>query len=196
MKLSNEEFNVLEKIATKSKMDRWFQIARDDKNNDVVYDREEDSYLSLYNGIAQLDSGITNLDDYGLTKDEQICYWRLVSRLNIIQCERNETLLYNCVEFLIDRDGITDDEICYEMGMEPEELEELWDKFNPKLPDEVKISASDVNYVAGQTSEDELDEAIGDYLSNTYGYCQYHFNYDIIENGLIHIYDIEWDTND
>ena len=34
MKFTNEEYNVLNKIATESKMDCWFSIADDDNEDD------------------------------------------------------------------------------------------------------------------------------------------------------------------
>ena len=44
-------------------------------------------------------------------------------------------------------------------------------------------------------SDDDLEEYISDYLSDTYGYCHFRFNY--IDNGEnVTAYDIAWDISE
>lgn len=82
-KLLNKEYNILNKIASKSKMDCWFDITFDKHNNQCVYDREEKRFLSLKDGISLLYQGITDLDDYYLKDDEKKVFENLLRRFNI-----------------------------------------------------------------------------------------------------------------
>lgn len=61
MTLSNKEFELLDKIARKSKMDCWFMIKQTKKGDDYVYDVEEGKRMSLRKGIAQLLEGIEDM---------------------------------------------------------------------------------------------------------------------------------------
>lgn len=82
-KLTVEEYNVLERISSITKMDCWFSLGTDEYNNDVVIDLEADEVLSLEDGISQLDSGITSLDDYDLTDEEKQTYRALIHKVNM-----------------------------------------------------------------------------------------------------------------
>lgn len=102
-KLSNEEFNVLNKIATKSKMDCWFYLKQDSDGNDYVYDLEESKKLSLSDGILMLDEGITSLDDYNLSEDEKYTYISLmykISNKSLPPISRLQKLLFNALVIL------------------------------------------------------------------------------------------------
>lgn len=57
--LSEEEYNLLDRIATETKMDCWFLIKQTKSGEDYVYDLEEDKKMSLRTGIAQLLDGIS-----------------------------------------------------------------------------------------------------------------------------------------
>lgn len=57
MTLTVQEYNVLNKIATKSKMDCWFWLKQDKNGNDYVYDIEEGKRMSLKKGVWQLADG-------------------------------------------------------------------------------------------------------------------------------------------
>lgn len=80
-KLSDQEWDVLDKIATKSKMDCWFCLQEAENGNHYVEDLEENKKLSLAEGICQLDSGFTSPEDYDLTKEEFECYQALVRKV-------------------------------------------------------------------------------------------------------------------
>lgn len=61
-----------------------------------------------------------------------------------------------------------------------------------KLPHSVVISLKDLDF---HPFEDDLDDLISDYLSDTYGFCHYGFDYETdIVAGVIHVTDIFWDT--
>lgn len=91
--LTTEEYNVLERISSITKMDCWFSLGVDDNNNDVVIDLEADEMLSLEDGISQLDSGITSLDDYDLTEEEKQTYRALIHKVNMTLLLDNERLM-------------------------------------------------------------------------------------------------------
>lgn len=80
-KLTDLEWTVLDKIATKSKMNCWFVLETDENGVDFVYDREENSRINLVDGISMLNEGITSLDDYELTFAEKTVYENLLQRL-------------------------------------------------------------------------------------------------------------------
>lgn len=84
--LTNEEYNILEKIASNTKMDCWFSIEQDDNEEDYVYDLEENKKLSLYDGLSQLVEGIDcveNYDSCNLTDEEKLTFEHLLYRLDI-----------------------------------------------------------------------------------------------------------------
>lgn len=125
MKLSTAEFNVLNKIATKSKMDCWFYIA-EDKNDDVILDCETGEKRSLYDGINMLADGITSLDDYGLTADEKLCFTTLMYKLeanNNIEQSKWKVFLINALALLGDICG--DMYLLDDLGMTEEDYYEL-----------------------------------------------------------------------
>lgn len=63
MTLTEREYNLLDKIATKSKMDCWFCIKQTKKGEDYVYDLENEKRMSLRTGIYQLMEGIEDMYD-------------------------------------------------------------------------------------------------------------------------------------
>ena len=128
-KLTNEEVNVLNKIATKSKMDCWFFIREISELKDVIYDVENSKELTLYEGIMMLDSGITSLDDYGLTQEEQCIYHQIITRLMAIRLERVEALLYNSLVMLEEEYGETviGSDLEDEIGITQEEYDSIMD---------------------------------------------------------------------
>lgn len=57
MTLTTEEFNTLNKIATKSGMECWFFLKQDANGDDYVYDLEERKRISLRRGVSYLADG-------------------------------------------------------------------------------------------------------------------------------------------
>jgi hypothetical protein len=77
--LSGKEFDALEKLARKSKIDRWFSLEdRTDPATGIsftgVYDLERRRHLTLRYGVGLLLEGASPFDsmgeDYGLTRKE------------------------------------------------------------------------------------------------------------------------------
>lgn len=64
---------------------------------------------------------------------------------------------------------------------------------NEIAPSVLKLNKEkDLHYT---NPDDDLEQAISDYLSNTFGYC--HFGFKYVDNGEnVRVYDIQWDTID
>lgn len=84
MKLTSSEFNVINKIARKSKMDCWFCI-KERKRNEVeynyVFDCENNKGMSLRQGIKQLIDGIIEENILELTEYEKYILIKLLGDL-------------------------------------------------------------------------------------------------------------------
>ena len=83
--LTEEEFNVLEKIADRTKMDCWFLISQDD-NGDYVEDLENGVRMTLTDGISELVDGMSDPPEdisYGLDSDEIETFYFLLEKLQI-----------------------------------------------------------------------------------------------------------------
>lgn len=81
MTLNSEEYDLLTKIAEKSKMDCWFLIKQTKKGEDYVYDLEEGKRLSLRTGIRQLMEGIDGMYDMYFEDGERDVMISLLTRL-------------------------------------------------------------------------------------------------------------------
>ena len=81
MTLNHDEYDLLTKIAEKSKMDCWFLIKQTKKGEDYVYDLEEGKRLSLRIGIRQLMEGIDRMYDMYFEGNERDVMISLLSRL-------------------------------------------------------------------------------------------------------------------
>ena len=81
MTLNHDEYELLTKIAEKSKMDCWFLIKQTKKGEDYFYDLEEGKRLSLRTGIRQLMEGIDSMYDMYFEGNERDIMISLLSRL-------------------------------------------------------------------------------------------------------------------
>lgn len=81
MTLSSDEYNLLTKIAEKSKMDCWFLIKQTAKGEDYVYDIENRKIISLRTGIRQLMEGIDGMYDMYFEGNERDVMIHLLARL-------------------------------------------------------------------------------------------------------------------
>lgn len=65
-----------------------------------------------------------------------------------------------------------------------------------RLPKSVKTTTKEIGIADDYNADDEEEEeAIGDWLSDKYGFCHYGFNFEI-KDGNINITNIEWDTSE
>lgn len=84
--LTNPEYNVLNKIAHKTKMDCWFTIKQDNNGIDYIYDLEDKKRKCLRTGVYQLVSGLDCIENYNscnLTDDEKTVFNELLRKLKI-----------------------------------------------------------------------------------------------------------------
>lgn len=83
-KLSENEYNGLNKIAHETKMDCWFFIIKSGEE-DLIHDIENDEILTLANGLSQFAEGIIDpLDSYKLSDEEIEAVKNLFNEFNII----------------------------------------------------------------------------------------------------------------
>lgn len=81
-KLSADEFNGLNKIASSTKMDCWFYIM-EELGRDVIWDIENNRILSMEEGVSQLMEGMVDpMTEYGLTEDEIKAVEELFKQIN------------------------------------------------------------------------------------------------------------------
>ena len=84
--LTDEEYNVLNKIADRTGMGCWFLIKQDCHGVDYVWDLEEGKRMCLKTGIGLLCEGIDcqeNYDNCWLTEEEDKAFKGLLNKLNI-----------------------------------------------------------------------------------------------------------------
>lgn len=63
------------------------------------------------------------------------------------------------------------------------------------LPKKLYVNPYDIDAEWYDLEEQEQEEAVSDYLSDTYGFCHYGFTYKET-NGQIRITNIEWDEEE
>lgn len=72
--LSEEQFNLLDKIATNSGMDCWFCIKQHVRGKhageDYIYDLENNKPISLRKGVNELIEGMSDYDVNSLSSEE------------------------------------------------------------------------------------------------------------------------------
>lgn len=84
--LTRAEYDVLNKIAARTKMDCWFWLTQDKYHIYYVYDIEEKKRICLKTGIGMLVEGIDcqeNYDNCCLTDDEDKTFRELLQKLKI-----------------------------------------------------------------------------------------------------------------
>lgn len=69
-RFTDEEFNVLQKISSRTKMDTWFELV-DGEEEDYVYDLESQKVLPMEEAIAELQEGLSNYSHADLTEEEK-----------------------------------------------------------------------------------------------------------------------------
>lgn len=152
MELTNEEYDVIEKVARKSKCDCWFELGVDEFNNDIVVDLEEDTTMPLEDGLLLLDSGLTELSDYDLTEEEQRCYQNLIFKMRMFKQlthDRLITLLYNTLTIIEDSNLLG------------QSLK------NTEIQDEINITDEEYDYIMSKTPNEDMDCFVDEDTNNT-----------------------------
>ena len=81
--LSDEEFNVLNKIAKETGMDCWFSLRETNDGKPVVYILDEEFETTLKEGIDWLHQGIPSYEKCNLEKEEFEVFEELLKKLHI-----------------------------------------------------------------------------------------------------------------
>ena len=66
----------------------------------------------------------------------------------------------------------------------------------PDLPNEFMVDCYTVDYDWEELDDDEKSDAISDYLTDEYEYCHNGFRFEQTDIRTIHVYDIQWDTEE
>lgn len=85
--LTDNEYNVLDKVARKTGLDCWFVIKRNCHGTDYIYDLEERKRMCLRTGVELLADSIDcqeNFDNCCLEYDERNTLRNLFLKLEII----------------------------------------------------------------------------------------------------------------
>ena len=86
-KLTGDEFNGLNKIASSTKMDCWFYIM-EEVGRDIIWDIENNRILSIEEGVSQLMEGMVDpITEYGLTEDEIKAVEEIFKQINDMEEE-------------------------------------------------------------------------------------------------------------
>ena len=86
MRLTELEYDTVNLLATRSRMDCWFMLETDKQGNDYIFDLEENKKLTLKKGLEMFYMGLTDLDDYDLDDEQKEILENLFRRLGI--CEK------------------------------------------------------------------------------------------------------------
>ena len=85
IRLTGDEYNVLNKISANTKEDCWFWIHTRKDGFDVVKDLEKNRYMSMRAGVRLLNEGIVSYELCLLTDKEIIVYEDLLKKLKIYE---------------------------------------------------------------------------------------------------------------
>ena len=84
--LTNDEYNVLQLISSRTKMDCWFWLKQDKNGTDYVWDIEGSRRMCLKTGVELLTEGLDcqeNYDNCRLNAFEDLAFRGLLKKLNI-----------------------------------------------------------------------------------------------------------------
>lgn len=85
--LTDVEYNVLNKIASRTKNDCWFWLKQDKHGTDYVWDCEEERRMCLKTGVGLLCEGLDcqeNYDNCWLEWNEKVTFRNLLAKLKIV----------------------------------------------------------------------------------------------------------------
>ena len=84
--LTDAEYNVLNKISSRTKEDCWFWLKQDKNGTDYIWDLEERKRRCLKTGISMLVEGLDcqeNYDNCWLEWNEKVAFKNLLAKLKI-----------------------------------------------------------------------------------------------------------------
>lgn len=85
-RLSTEEYNTLQHIASATKTDCWFKLETDENGNDYIFDIEQNKALSWQDGLEMLDDAICwmgkdEFEEIGIEEEEIDTFYGLLDKL-------------------------------------------------------------------------------------------------------------------
>lgn len=107
-------------------------------------------------------------------------------------------------EYLIDSYGISNENKALKLGYDVRRLmdeyrydeeEAINEVLEGELPTEVYVKHEDISENWDEMDCSDQEEAMSNYLSDTYGFCHYYFEYED-DGEQIHITDIVWDEEE
>ena len=84
IKLTSEEYNLLNNITSQTKTDCWFKLDVDENGFDYVEDLENGDYLTLHDAIDQLNDAIIP-ELLVVTREDMEIYAKLLEKLGITE---------------------------------------------------------------------------------------------------------------
>lgn len=82
-KLTDDEYNVLQKISSKTHMDEWFWLEGAEDGSDYVHNLDGESEMTLFDGVSLLCEGIVSYELCRLTDEEIQVFEGLLTKLQI-----------------------------------------------------------------------------------------------------------------
>ena len=82
-KLTDDEYNVLQKISSKTHMDEWFWLEESEDGKDYVRNLDDESQMKLFDGVLVLADGIASYEHCGLSDGEIKVFEDLLKKLQI-----------------------------------------------------------------------------------------------------------------
>ena len=82
-KLTDDEYNVLQKISSKTHMDEWFWLEESEDGKDYVRNLDDESQMTLFDGILELTEGIVSYELCELSDGEIKVFEDLLKKLQI-----------------------------------------------------------------------------------------------------------------
>ena len=82
-KLTDDEYNVLQRISSKTHMDEWFWLEESEDEKDYVRNLDDESQMTLFDGILELTEGIVSYELCDLSDGEINVFEDLLKKLQI-----------------------------------------------------------------------------------------------------------------
>ena len=82
-KLTDDEYNVLQKISSNTHMDEWFWLEEAEEGSDYVHNLDDESEMTLFDGISLLCEGMVSYELCRLTDEEIQVFEGLLTKLQI-----------------------------------------------------------------------------------------------------------------
>lgn len=82
-RLTDEEYNVLQKISSKTHMDEWFWLEESADGRDYIRNLDDETEMTLFDGVFDLTEGIVSYELCDLTDEEISTFEELLTKLQI-----------------------------------------------------------------------------------------------------------------